>query len=312
MIRIILPTDLVSLLAFENKAVSNQVVTKCSLNKDHEKPGKVSPITDQWVSLDGGHKTWVYAHGLGIQGLISVHSKSKHTAWEIEWLVLDSESSDRERVGLELLQHIIEDGVDSGIEVIFLRLPIDSHDTEIARRAGFLPFSVESLLTCKDISPVVSEIGDISIAFRPRAKSDDHGIFRLYHTSSPQSVKEAEGLTLGEWKDRRDQSLGKGKEYLYEEDDMIKAWLFVSQDSGVGQFDIMVHPDREDLVDLTAKYAISRLKKGPVVTLVPEYQYRLKSFLKDDALFENKGEYSHLMRHLAVRVRQPQFVPAQA
>lgn len=312
MIRIILPTDLVSLLTFENKAVANQVVTKCSLNKDHQRPGKVSPITDQWLSLDGSHKTWVYAQGLTIQGLISVHSKSKPTAWEVEWLVLDSDSSNREQVCFELLQHIVEDGVDAGVEVIFLRLPVDSPDAEMARKAGFWPFSVESLLTCKDISSVALDTGDIPIDFRPKAKTDDHAVFRLYHTALPQSVKEAEGLTLSEWMARRDQSLAKGKEFVYDEDDVIKAWFFVSQDGGVGQFDMMVHPDQSDLIELTAKYVISKLKKGPVVTLVPEYQDRLKSFLTNDFLFEDKGEYSHLMRHLAVRIRQPQFVPAQA
>src|SRR5713101_2494625 len=153
MIRVILPTDLVSLLAFENKALANQVVTKSSLSKAHEKPGPVGPVTDQWLSLEN-YKTWVSIQGLTIEGLVSVHSRSKRTAWEIEWLVLDPDPFNRDKVCLELLQHLAEDGVGSGIEVIFLRLAMDSPESDLARRAGFWPISVESLLTCNDISTI--------------------------------------------------------------------------------------------------------------------------------------------------------------
>ncbi|MSQ14638.1 MAG: hypothetical protein EXR50_02075 [Dehalococcoidia bacterium] len=311
MIRVILPTDVVSLLAFENKALANQVVTKSSLSKAHEKPGPVGPITDQWLSLEN-YKTWVSIRGLTIEGLVSVHSRPKRTAWEVEWLVLYPDPSSRERVCLELLQHLAEDGVGSGVEVIFLRLPVDSRETELAKRAGFWPFSVESLLTCNDITAISGDMEELSVDFRPKTNSDNHGIFRLYHAAMPQSVKEAEGLTLAEWMERNDNSLPRGKEYVFEEDGMLKAWLFVSNGGGVGQFDMIVHPSRQNLVELTARYAISKLKKGPAIILVPEYQYQLKSFLTNNSLFDNKGEYSHLMRHLAVRIRQPQMVPARA
>ena len=145
---------------------------------------------------------------------------------------------------------------------------------------------------------------------RQKSSSDDHGLFQLYNAAVPAAARQAEGMTFREWRETR----GKGSrgEFVYEKEGSLVGWLRAIADGGMGRFDIMIHPLEEERLDWLVNRSLVLLNgKSPIFCLIPEFQPRLRRFLTEQD-FEEVAEYSTLVKQLAARVRQTQFVPASA
>ena len=308
-VRHLRPTDLVALAAFETRDFPNQARTRDHLDRDHRRPLTIATVLEQWLAAED-RQTLVVASGLGIRGLVSVRNRAGRSAWEVDWLVLDQEG-DEERFALALLKGLTEEAVKARVQRIFLRLPVRSDLMAVAPRAGFVPYCTETLLRG---DPSYRQLpSGSSVELRPRKKGDETGIFRLYHTAVPPQVRSVEGMTLDEWSATRDVPFWQQREYVWSQEDRVRAWLQINRGSGCGQLCLLLHPEDTGRLDEIVCAATARLRtKQPVQALVPHFQPELLSLLTQVWGFEAGAEYQLLARQLAVRVPEPRLVPARA
>lgn len=310
-VRHLRPTDLVALAAFEAKDLPNEARTRDSLERDRKRMLAVSTVFEQWIAAED-RQTIVAASGLAIRGMVSARHRSGRSAWEVDWLVLEGNEAD-DWTALALLERLSEEAVKAQVQRIFLRVPKNSDKTNAAVRAGFTSYGMESLLRRRpsDTGSAIAELMEVQL--RPKRKDDDLALFRLYHSSAPAQVRSMEGMTLEEWSANRDAPFGQQKEYVWGQDDRLRAWLQVNRGNGCGQFRLLVHPEDENRLEDLVAQALTRLShKDPALALVPHYQPSLRTLLMEVWGFEEVAEYENLARQLAVRVPEARFVPARA
>ena len=152
-----------------------------------------------------------------------------------------------------------------------------------------------------------------ALELRQRQKSDELGIFRLYHVAVPPHVRSMEGMTLEEWRATRDVQFWQQREFVCSQEDRVRGWLQVNRGGGCGQFRLLLHPEDAFRLEGFVALALARLRrKQPVLALVPYFQPDLQSLLKEAWGFEEVAEYESLARQLAVRVPEARLVPARA
>lgn len=144
-------------------------------------------------------------------------------------------------------------------ERLFIRLPEGSDETIIAKRTGFREAFNEDVYKLPRAMP-----GDLhapSLNVRPPLPSDTYGIFRLYSAVLTSSARAAVGLTLDQWQDSREGSQKHVREYVWEHDQRVTAWLRLAQHGSALTVDAMLHPDAKDVADALVMY-VARLAWG--------------------------------------------------
>ena len=303
------PTDLVALAAFEARAFRSEARTCDRLHRAHRRPLAIATVLEQWIAAEDRH-TLVVPSGLGIRGLISARHRSGRAAWEVDWLVLAPEDEDDEGAALALLDGIAEEAIRAQVQRIFLRLPKESPLAGVARRTGFVLYGSEVLLKGSADHPS----GHVpSLELRPRRKSDELGIFRLYHGAVPAQVRSMEGMTLEEWRATREVRFWQQREYVWDIEGRIRGWLQVNRGGAAGQLRLLLLPEDEDrMADLLALALGHLLRKREVLALVPHFQPGLRTLLQEVWSYEEVAAYQNLARQLAVRVPEARLVPARA
>ena len=120
-------------------------------------------------------------------------------------------------------------------------------------------------------------------------------------------------MTLEEGDAAGDAGVGQQREYVYLQEDQTWAWLQVTKRSGCGQFQLLVHPRREEALRPLVHYALSSFgKQEAIFALIPDFQSMLQFHLTEGWGFEDVAQYSTLVRHLTVRVPEAKLIPAQA
>lgn len=318
-VRHLRPTDLVALAAFEAKDLPNEARTRDCIDRDRRRPFAIATVLEQWLAAED-RQTLVAGGGLAIRGLVSARQRSGRSAWEVDWLLLDGDKSDdrtlrgpQDGASLALLERLAEEAVRLQVQRIFLRVPKESEVVGAAARAGFVAYGTEALLRRGPSDLVLPTDESPSLELRPRGKEDELAVFRLYHGAVPPQVRSMEGMTLEEWRATRDVQFGQQREFVWCEEDRVRAWLQVNRSSGCGQFRLLLHPEDEGRVKELVAYALGQLsRRDPALALVPHYQPSLRSVLKEVWGFEEVAEYETLVRQLAVRVPEARFVPARA
>ena len=311
MIRPLHPIDMPSYMDFARRACYSEAAAGCN----------GSPLSTHFLdvlgrslALDAPAQTWIYTAGGEILGLMAVKRRRGTAIWEVERLVgRDSPGADS---ALEsLLEHLSCLGGREGVHKIFLRLPLSSPLLPIARRAGFFAYSRETIYRLGNLPTA----DGLELApLRMRRSFDHQKLFQHYIRSVPARVRQAEGLTLQEWrwfdgwKPRRRWRFAfprSRQDFVWERDDEMIAWLQIDRGRRLlqGLLDEMqVSPEEADSV---LAFALSRLPaSGPVFFPVREYQSMFEGVLKHHR-FEYAGEYALLVRLLTVRVGERCLVP---
>lgn len=312
MIRTIRPTDLVALVAFEGRCLPNEARVRAALGQNTQRPMPVTAILDQWIPFEG-HYTWVAAEGFSIHGLISARLRTGRSAWEVDWLIVDA-TGDSDRVALQLLEQVGREGGEAGAERVFLRLPSSSVFLESARRAGFWPYVMETLYRWEP-GPRPTPPDDVPLvaALRPKTKSDDYGIFRLYNQAVPEPVRRAEGVAFREWRDTQERGAGRRREWVAEQDGRIVVWVRAARSRAGGVFDVMVHPDFAGETDHLVRFAMSRLDtRTPAFCLAPDHQPVLGRVLAEEMAGQEVTRYTQTIKFLAVRAPARAMAPIRA
>ncbi len=313
MIRPVRPTDLVALVELYRRGFVNEAQAACDLVGRCGGRTRPGTFLEHWLSLEENRHTWISVRGRTVQGLISARSLAGSTAWEIDRLLFATGEQDV-TVGISLLDYLSAVACEVGVHRLFLRLARDSAALEASRRAGFFPYTLEMLYGRQAVEPDRSLPPHNGVlALRRKGGGDEQALFRVYSEVVPGRVRQAEGLTLQEWRQARDKCLGQRRrqELVVEMGGMPVGWLHVVSMDRAGQFDLLVRPEAEAHLEYLLEYGLALLRgRSPVVCLVPEFQSRLP-FLLETAGFEPVAEFYALVKQLAVRVRRPALVPAR-
>ena len=305
MIRSLYPTDLISLLFFSRRVFPNHAMTPDGL-------GGASLLTPQallehWSPLGRRRYTWVWPNRGRILGVISTKSCSGPTSWQIDYLRVGDE-----QYCLDLLDKVSAFAVEQGVKKLFLRLPQDSPLMDGVRRSGFSAYSTDYLYRYRGEGG--PRIVESPYTLRPRSGNDDYRLFELYSAAAPASVRAAEGMTFEEWQASRDRGswLQRHREFVWEKRGSLVGWLCISTARGMGCFGVMLHPAEGEGLEWLVNHALVSLDgKSPLFCIASAFQGQLRSLLPTME-FEEVAQYSALVKELAVRVREPSFMPMQA
>jgi len=149
---------------------------------------------------------------------------------------------------------------------------------------------------------------------RPKASGDEYMLFDLYNAALPIPVRIAEGLTLEEWQETKGRGflLEQRREFVLEKQGSLVAWLRVNASLRAGSFTIMFHRLDGDGLEWLVNYGLRYLDgKSPIVCVAPAYQERLLRLL-EELEFEKVAQSTKMVKELAIRIKEPSFMPVQA
>ena len=212
-----------------------------------------------------------------MRAVAAFRPRSGARSWEISHLYATPDSGDALTALLEQAAVLSAHG---GAERVFLRVEADGDTIPTARRAGFFPCYRETLYrrTTSDPEPRRG-LFDADSHSTKRGPEHDYTLFRLYNETTPVKVRQLVGMTLDQWKDSRERSVGRRRERVVEVDGTVRSWLATSVRSGVGMIDVALHPDYAALAPDVVDFALRSLgNANSVVALVPDYVPLLGSY----------------------------------
>lgn len=311
MIRSIRPTDLASLLAFLRRGLHNHAKTGRNLGQK-ERLFSLGRFLQEWLSLDEDRYTWIDISRGRIRGLISVRSRPSPISWQVDSLVLGAGPEDQD-ICLRLLEYISAVGGEVGVQKVFLRVERSSPLVEAARQAGLMPYKSELLYWRESLGSAAREANLTMGQVRVKRPGDEFALFQLYSAVVPGHVRQAEAMTFDEWKaiSKKNLSLPTGQELVVEREGNLVGWLRVRRSGKVNSFDILTSPQERETLGALLGHCLGLLdQRRPTYCLLSDYREDLRLALEEEG-FCLAGEYSSLVKQLAARVRQPQFVPAR-
>ena len=312
MIRSIRPTDLASLLAFLRKGHSNDAKTGRNLGRKERRLFSLGRFFQEWLSLDEDRYTWIDISRGRIKGLISVRTRPFPTSWQVDTLIV-APSAECHDICLGLLDYVSAVGGEVGMHKVFLRIQRECPLRDVARQAGFLPYKTELLYWREILTPSASDGSPVDGVVRAKRPGDELALFQLYSATVPGHVRQAEAMTFDEWKaiTKKDLSLPTQQELVLEREGSLVGWLRVRRGGQANSFDILALPQEPGTVAGLLRHCLGLLdQRRPTYCLFSEYRQDLRQTLEENG-FCPAGEYSSLVKQLAVRVKQPRFVPAR-
>lgn len=307
MIRSLYPIDLILLPSFSRRVPPNEAITR-------DNPGKTSVLSpvaflERWFPLGCRRHAWVLADGVRILGVVSIKSCCSPTVWQVCCL-----QAGDEECCLALLDRVSAAAAKRGVRRIFLRLLSTSLLIDGARHAGFSCYGVDYLYRYHGQGERRAAEAPGPYLLRPRSKGDEYGLFQLYNAAVSLQVRTAEGMTLEDWQECRGRGswLERHREFVVQKQGNLVGWLRVATAGGAGCFEIMFHQLDEDVLEWLVNNGLMCLDgKSPVLCVALAFQGQLLSLLQRLG-FEQVGEYSTLVKEIAITVREPHFVPERA
>ena len=311
MIRPLHPIDVPSYLSFAKNACCGEGVEGW---EEGQAPMRFLDFLGRSLAWDAPRQTWVYTQGRQILGLVAVKSRPGAAVWEIDRLIgVDSPQADRALASL--LEHLACLGGEEGVQKIFLRLPSASSLLPLARRAGFFVYASERLYRAS-VRPTRVQVE--APPLRGRRGYDHPALFDLYTRSVPLRARQAEALTLQEWRwldgwqPRRHWRFNLARsrrDYVWVDQGLVVAAVRLERRRhliGVAIDQAKIGPREADGV---LSFALSHMpESAPLLCPVREYQETLEGAVRRFG-FEQVGEYALLVKQLAVRVGDRCLVP---
>lgn len=303
------PQDLLSYAAF------------CRANPDGQgvvsETGGPPVLRDLLSRIQPQRQVLVARQGGRIVGLVSAGAGPGLDTWAVERLLcLPGALAEETRRGL--LRALCDLAADEGIQKIFLRAVADSPLVESAVLVGFARYTTEELYRLAAVPRLHAAAPP---GLRPRRGRDHLALFRLYCAAVPGTVRQAEGMTLQEWRWAEGwglrQHLGplplnttRRRDFVLVANDTLSAWLGIER--ARRRIMIMTHPDAAPPLGALLRFALTRLPPGRDAScVVRDYQSALGPTLEFLG-FRPVARHALLVRTLAVRVREPKLVPVRA
>ncbi|HVB97379.1 MAG TPA: GNAT family N-acetyltransferase [Chloroflexota bacterium] len=315
MIRALRPTDLLAYVDFCRQ------VALARTDDDREALSAYPTVRDFWshsLALEPGRETWVQIEHGHISGLVTAKHREGADVWQIDQLLI-LPSADAGRTCTRLLEHLLTAAADEGIQKVFLRLTVNDPALEWANRAGFFQYCTEYVYALPEV-PTFAHVTVVA-HLRPRRASDHQSLFQLYCVTVPFRVRQAEGMTLHEWRWTDGWQVhhlafplsfraARRQDYVVETAPRLSGWLQVERQSR--RLGILSNQAEAPDVDGLLRFGLARLGSGGFANcIVRDYQPAVLASLEDHH-FREVGHYSLLARALAVRIPEAKLVPIRA
>ncbi|MBM3940579.1 MAG: hypothetical protein FJ318_06770 [SAR202 cluster bacterium] len=242
-----------------------------------------------------------------LNGVAVVRPRNGRRAWELAHLVCADGTMDD---ASDLLEYCAGWVSEQGCERLFLRVPHGHPIARAARRAGFMPAYAEDVHGLQRAWPPAA--GEPTLHLRLATAADAHGIFRLYNSVVPASIRPLTGLTLEQWQDANEAPGGSVAEYVSEDVGRLRAWLRIAKKGQALTLDAVAHHDTAPLAAGLVADA-SRLAGGRLQPqwVVPTHQDAIGRVLRDQG-WTPRQSYSVFVRMVAKPIKEPALVPVQA
>jgi GNAT superfamily N-acetyltransferase len=318
MIRALRPTDVLAYLTFYNRLPRGR----------HDPSDRLAPATGgvlplvtgffgRSLALDAGRETWVQIDNGRISGLVASKRREGADIWDVDQLAV-LPSADSARTASRLLEQLLSAAVDEGIHKVFLRLDERDPAQDWVRQVGFFQYCQETTFVRPEVPAFARPIVDQRI--RQRRASDHHILFQLYCSAVPFRVRQAEGMTLHEWRWTDGWAVRPAgfrsligtfrSDFVFDVDSRAAAWLQV--DRAKRRLSILTDEHLDvDTSDLIT-YGLMRLEAGgPAWCAARDYQDGLACALKENNFLFGRSE-TLFARALASRVPEAKLVPVRA
>ena len=297
------PLDVVRCLVVGMNRLPNLAITSAGIRKPQSFYTLLSGVSRRRFQPRSRGRALTCVEKGSLQGVAAFRPRSGTRSWEVSHLYATPDSGD---ALIALLEQAAAVSADGGAERVFLRVEANGDAIPTARRAGFFPCYRETLYR-RQTAASESRRGlfDTDAHSMKRGPEHDHALFRLYNETTPVKVRQLVGMTLDQWKDSRERSIGQRRERVVEVDGTLGSWIATSVKSGVGQVEVGLHPDYAALAPDVVDFALRSLgNANSVVALVPDYTPLLGSYLEERG-FRPEGEFAVLVKSTARMARQP-------
>jgi hypothetical protein len=297
--RPVLPTDLLTLAAFNGRLPPNEAWTRDRLGVN-ETANAFETALEQCLAFIKRRNAWISFRRQRLRGLIGVRQRGGRQAWEIDCLM--DATSERDALP-PLLEGMLSEAPGHDVEKVFLRLKANCDLMDSVREAGFLPYQNE-VLYHGHISVPPSRQG-----LRLMTPADSYPVFRLYNLATPETVRRYEAATYGEWQAAQERAWQKGGAGLVRENNgRIEACVRAARlPRGIAVDLLATDSALEDAAGLIAA-AVAVIGDAPVLVLVAENE-SLGRCLADAGL--RPGErYVSLFQRTTRPISVPNLVPA--
>jgi hypothetical protein len=258
----------------------------------------------QWVPIGGDRLTWVARDRLALRGLASARRRGRPSAWEVDYLIVES---GEESIAAGLLEEVTRGLGRACVEKVFIRLETQDRLLDVARSAGFFPYLKEQLWRLERVS---EGLDCPPLPMRPRTPADMLPLFQLYNAAVPAAVRRYEALNLREWVAMQER--GRCRQFVLEKDGRVAAWLRLARHDGAGCFALLAARRHDAPLDDLLAIALNRLHdRRPIFCLVPEYEKALAARLPELG-FQPAAEYMLLANRLVRPIEEAAPVPAGA
>jgi hypothetical protein len=269
------------------------------------------------LAIELGRETWVQIDHGRISGLVSAKRREGTDVWDIDELTY-LQSDDAGRTAVRLLEQLLTAAADDGIHKVYLRLPEDSPAQQWVRQVGFFRYCSE--VTYRKAELPTFARSSVALQLRRRRPSDHQPLFQLYSSAVPFRVRQAEGMTLHEWRwsdgwGMRPAGLSsflRGARTDYVADGPARPFVWLQVDRRERRLSLLTDLQQDVDVDDLLRFGMSRLGAGRSAQCAArDYQPGLASALERAGFVPVKSE-TLFARALAARVPELKLVPMRA
>ena len=311
MLRPFNPVDVLGLAVLQVRVSPNLAWDRRSMLSGARRSLPMGALLGEWVPGRNRRHTWLHSkRGIPL-GVVSARRRNSNGTWEIDRVQIPG---GQEGAGVVILEGLSLAMGRTGAERLFLRLAQGSLLEDAASRAGFRPLFSEYLYVRPRAQGPLS-VSAAEGALRPEQEEDNFELFRLYNTAVPARVRQAESLSLKDWRGSRNICGGSPVEesWVVESDDGLTAVLTLGQGKG-GKRMVDLLARNQDGGAVRALLERTVEAKGPqssLVCLLPDYMSAASPDL--EALgFHLQGSFDIYARPVVARVRKPRLLPVGA
>jgi len=314
MIRALRLTDLVGVAMFV-RGTDQAELTSHTWPKVEPESGHLPLAPAVWQSLSmngGGDCAWVSTGvGRSIDGLVVARQRCGGLVWDVQHLLVAGADSN---IAAELVDTVCHHAANLGGRRVFLELPADAGNDDLARKVGFERYTEMTLyqLRPRFKLPTLEPLDG-----RPRLRIDEQPLFSLYGRAVPQMVRSAEAMTYDEWsalhrgrKKWAPTLIGDRHQFVWELGEGLAGWMEVVYGQKSQYLELLLDPKYESMGDRFVAFGMKQVsEKAAVYSTVRPYQVGLDVALERLG-FSVAGRFDVYVRQLSIRIPERQLVPA--
>ncbi len=304
------PLDLASLLLLQARACPNEARSRHALMVGGHRALPYGALLREWLWRKADRRAWLLARRGMAAGVIVVRRRMGPTAWEVGWF--QAARGDGHTFS-EMLEAATQATGELGAQKLFLRLRTGSPFEAAVRAAMFCPLVSEDVYV-RRAAGEASDAPPASAALRAASEADEFPLYHLYQSVVPAPAREAEGMTAGQWREGLDLPRGWRWEdgLVLEREGAVAGWAAVSEGRRSAMLHCLVGAQGLDGAEalIRAALAKTRASRG-VACALAGYQQALARPLEAQG-FQKAASQVLYVRHVTVRVREPEIVAAGA